>query len=207
MFTGIIEQTGRVVKFEKFKKSEKSDATLILFTDLKGLKAGESVAVNGACLTVVEFQPTGVIQFFVSQETLEKTNLNQLKEGSLVNLERAMIVANRLSGHWVQGHVDGRGECVSVQKQGEGVHAEFEIPQALGRYCVDKGSITLNGVSLTLNQVRDLSNGRVLLSTHLIPFTWSHTNLCELKKGDSINVEVDVLAKYVEKLCQPYLKP
>jgi riboflavin synthase len=127
-----------------------------------------------------------------------------LKPGSRVNLERAMRADTRLSGHIVQGHVDGLARLHRVEEQTECHLVEFDLPASLSRYCVEKGSIALNGVSLTINRLEPRADGARVFIT-LIPHTWTHTSFSEFQPGDPINVEVDVLAKYVEKLCQPYL--
>lgn len=173
-------------------------------TGYKDLESGESISVNGVCLTVAEFDKSGSALFFVGSETLRRTNLGRLAEKTSVNLERAMLASTRLSGHWVQGHVDGFATVIETASEGETHRLRFEFSSDLVRYCVEKGSITLNGVSLTLNSVSDDPSPSV--TVHLIPFTWDHTNLSHLRVGDTVNVEVDILAKYVERLCQPFLK-
>jgi riboflavin synthase len=197
MFTGIIQKVGTVKKAEL---STDRDLTRLLvasaFTDLE---AGESIAINGVCLTVTEFTPEGDALFFVSPETLNKTALGLLREGSRVNLERAVTLNTRLSGHLVQGHVDGIGKLTHLEKQTESFALRFEIPAKLSRYCVEKGSISINGVSLTINQIEHGPTAAFIDLT-LIPHTWNHTQFSQLALGDSVNIEVDVLAKYVESL-------
>ncbi|RYZ72597.1 MAG: riboflavin synthase [Proteobacteria bacterium] len=202
MFTGIVEKRAAVVSL-----TPQSDQGVIveLDTAYSDLTLGESVAVNGVCLTVVEWTPAGRAKFFIGSESLRLTNLSSLQLKHTANVERAMLASTRLSGHWVQGHVDGLAKLVELESENETYRLKFEMPRELIRYCVSKGSITLNGVSLTLNDVSD--SPLPTLTVHLIPHTWSHTNLSELKIGDTVNVEVDVLAKYVERLCHPYLKP
>ncbi len=203
MFTGIIEGQGLVQE----SKTEESGARLWMRTPFRDLVLGESVAVNGVCLTVTESTPSGEALFFVSHETLRRTNLGMLHPAVPVNLERALRSGARLSGHWVQGHVDGLARVHSIQNEGESRNLRFQLARDLGRYCVEKGSIALNGVSLTLSSVQDASAEETLVGVHLIPYTWEHTNLSRVAPGDPVNVEVDVLAKYVERLCQPYPKP
>ena len=141
----------------------------------------------------------------MSEETQRRTQLGQLAVGSIVNLERALTLQTRLSGHWVQGHVDGLGKFLKATPEGTGFRADFEIPEALARYCVEKGSIALDGVSLTIGFLEDLAPGKgSRISVFLIPFTWTHTRLSTTQPGESINVEVDILAKYAERLA---LKP
>jgi riboflavin synthase len=207
MFTGIIQNVARLTRIENAQK-------LTIATGFKDLEMGESIAVNGVCLTVVHLDSEGMAEFFVSPETLDKTNLGSQAAGARVNLERAVSLSTRLSGHLVQGHVDGVGRLASVEKQGSGPSGSggesyltrFEIPARLARYCVEKGSIALNGVSLTINRVEGHGENRdtALVSITLIPHTWEHTQFQDAKPGDPVNVEVDVLAKYVEKLGRPY---
>lgn len=174
-------------------------------TPFDDLQLGESVAINGVCLTVAEYDDRGNALFFISPETLKKTHLQNLTSGSSINLERAVSLETRLSGHLVQGHVDGMGRLLRVREVGEAAdrcyELSLEIPEGLSRYCVEKGSIALNGVSLTINSMSGL-----VLSFMLIPHTWTHTQFKTLAAGDFVNIEVDVMAKYVERLCQPYLK-
>ena len=194
MFTGIVEKVGEVTEL-----SRSGTATVIVVaTSFTDLALGESVAVNGACLTVTESREDRA-RFFVSDETLRLTNLSALQVGSKVNLERALTLSTRLSGHLVQGHVDGlaRFEGAETLQSAEGLsyRVAFNLPHGLSRYCVHKGSIALNGTSLTLNRV-DGDRVEILL----IPHTWANTNLSALSQGDTVNVEVDLMAKYAEKL-------
>ena len=187
MFTGIIQTTAQVSRFEK--------VLLCVSTGFKDLELGESVAVNGVCLTVAEVTPAGEALFHVSPETLACTNLSSLTAGALVNLERALKVSDRLSGHIVQGHVDGLGRITRLDRDGDCWILECELPPELSRYCISKGSIAINGVSLTINTIKQNQ-----ISIQLIPHTFSHTEFCNRRTGDPINIEVDVLAKYVERL-------
>lgn len=208
MFTGIIQTVAPVTQVEPTRDSTR----LRVATGFADLEPGESVAVNGVCLTVTEFDARGDALFFVSPETLAKSNLGGLAAGSRVNLERAVTLGTRLSGHLVQGHVDGMGKLASIDRQGtagaESYLFRIEIPSRLARYCVEKGSIALNGVSLTINSIEEphASGGAssAFVSITLIPHTWTHTQFQDARPGDAINVEVDVLAKYVEKLGGPY---
>ena len=201
MFSGIIERLAPV------STAERRDTTLVVVeTGWTDLELGESVALNGVCLTVTSIGDKGAASFFVSPETVARTNLGNLSEGALVNLERSVRLETRLSGHLVQGHVDGRAVLASVVPEGGAHKLELTLPAELGRYCVEKGSIALNGISLTLNSVGTTPDAATIGIT-IIPHTWEHTNLKAAKPGDLINVEVDVMAKYVERLCQPYLKP
>ena len=202
MFSGIIEKRARVTL------AEPSGGSLEIELDSgwTDLALGESIAVNGVCLTVTQFDAAGRARFFISPESLARTNLGGLAIGAEANLERAVTLDTRLSGHLVQGHVDGLARLTErVEAEGAWKHV-FLLPQALGRYCVEKGSIALNGISLTINGVEGKTDG-VAVHVTIIPHTWEHTNLHSLAIGDELNVEVDVMAKYVERLCQPYLKP
>ena len=205
MFSGIVEQVGQVAAV-----SPEGDAArrLTLDTGFIDLALGESVAVNGVCLTVVWRDDDGQADFFVSPETLARTNLATAAAGTRLNLERAVTLATRLSGHLVQGHVDGEARLAEVIDDGGSWRVRLTLPSALRGFCVEKGSIALNGVSLTLNNVEPPdAQGRFAVGVTLIPHTWAHTNLQHAAIGDPINVEVDVLAKYVERLCHAYLTP
>jgi riboflavin synthase len=208
MFTGIIEKLAPITQLDHSKgltPVNSDELRFVVQTGYKDLDMGESIAINGVCLTVSEILPeVGQAVFYLSAETLARTNLKEVKVHSSVNLERAMRVNARLSGHIVQGHVDGVGKLLKSQADGEGHLLEFEIPGSLSNYIVEKGSICLNGVSLTVNRL-ETEKTRSIVHITLIPHTWENTNFRELKPGALINVEVDVLAKYVEKLCHPYL--
>lgn len=203
MFSGIIEKLARVESVEQENKT----LSLVLDTGYHDLDLGESIAVNGVCLTVTEMNGDGAARFFVSPETLERSNLGELAVRDLVNLERSVRLESRLSGHLVQGHVDGKANLVSVNPKGGAYLLELALPDELGRYCVEKGSIALNGISLTLNAVIRDESQQFRIGLTIIPHTWEHTNLHSIGIGGEINVEVDVIAKYVERICQPYLKP
>lgn len=204
MFSGIVEQVGRVHAVG----DEAQARRLTLQTGFTDLALGESVAVNGVCLTVTRHDATGAADFFVSPETLARSNLAMVAADDTVNLERSVTLATRLSGHLVQGHVDGKARLSAVIQDGDCRRVELTLPSELQRFCVEKGSIALNGVSLTLNSVGEVdADRRFAIGITLIPHTWAHTNLQHCALGDEINVEVDVLAKYVERLCHGYLKP
>lgn len=201
MFSGIIEHLATVVTVAATGGSLEVE----LETGFPDLALGESIAVNGVCLTVAQFTLEGRARFFISPESLARSALSAVTVGSTVNLERAVTLNTRLSGHMVQGHVDGLATLVSHEPE-DGTHKlGFSLPAELGRYCVEKGSIALNGISLTINAVAPHGNDRIALGVTIIPHTWEHTNLHALAIGDALNVEVDVMAKYVERLCQPYL--
>jgi riboflavin synthase len=203
MFSGIIEEVGRITAVN----AEGTARRLTIGSGFRDLGLGESVAVNGVCLTVVS-HGEGEADFFVSPETLDRSNLGVVKVGGEVNLERSVTLATRLSGHLVQGHVDGKARLIGVVRDGDARRIELSLPAAVRGYCVEKGSIALNGVSLTLNQVGALgADRRFVIGITLIPHTWDHTNLRLCAVGDEVNVEVDVMAKYVERLCHAYLTP
>jgi riboflavin synthase len=193
MFTGIVEEVGQVISLEEKEKAWELRMTNP-FQDGSGIEAGASISVNGCCLTLVE-QATDTARFELLEETLRKTNLGSLAEGSVVNLERALAADGRLGGHFVSGHVDTCGVIAVFEEQGKNLYLQISIPPASSRYLVDKGSIAVNGCSLTVCDVLEDS-----FAVWLIPHTLTKTNLAELKKGDSLNLEFDMLAKYVEKL-------
>jgi riboflavin synthase len=202
MFSGIIERVAKVTKAAQ----ENGALQCTVATGMSDLSLGESIAVNGVCLTVAKFEKDGAADFFASAETLARTNLDKIITGSHVNLERAVSLNTRLSGHMVQGHVDGKAILTSIIPEDGAYRLAFDLPQSLSKYCVEKGSICLNGISLTINGLTEQKNGDTQVAITIIPHTWEHTNLYAAKIGDAINVEVDVMAKYVERLCQPYQK-
>jgi riboflavin synthase len=201
VFSGIIDRLGVV----KRATHEGGALSCRIATEYDDLALGESVAVNGVCLTVASLGARGEADFFASAETLARTNLGSLRDGVKVNLERAVSLNTRLSGHMVQGHVDAKSVLKSVEAHAGAWKLLVQVPKDVSRYCVEKGSITLNGISLTINTLEDIESG-CLIGLTIIPHTWEHTNLHAAKVGDLINVEVDVMAKYVERLCLPYLK-
>lgn len=195
MFTGLIEDVGRVKGIE----SSPDGARLEVESRLGGqLDPGDSIAVNGACLTVVV---SGVNSFAVEamNQTLQMTSLGGLSEGAPVNLEPAIAAGARLGGHLVQGHVDGVGSVTSTEADGFSRRVTVGLPIGAGRYVIPQGSITIQGVSLTVTEVDGDS-----ASVSLIPETLDRTNLGELAVGDPVNVELDVIARYVEKMLSPY---
>ena len=202
MFSGIIERVAKVTKASHESGALKCE----IATGITSLSLGESIAVNGVCLTVASFTMEGAANFFASAETLARTNLDQIISGIHVNLERAVSLNTRLSGHMVQGHVDGKAILTSIIPEDGAYRLSFDLQQSLARYCVEKGSIALNGISLTINGLTELKNGNTQVAITIIPHTREHTNLYAAKVGDAINIEVDVMAKYVERLCQPYQK-
>lgn len=199
MFSGIIESLGQI----KAADLEQGKLVLQVATGFGDLSLGESVAINGVCLTVVTFDAAGLATFYASAETLARTNLGTLKAQGMVNLERAVSLSTRLSGHLVQGHVDGLAELLSIVPEAGAYLIALQLPQALARYAVEKGSIALDGISLTLNAVEDQPDGTAIIRLTIIPHTWAHTNLQSRQVGDRLNVESDIFAKYVERLCKP----
>jgi riboflavin synthase len=194
MFTGLIQDIGQVESLDK----DGEGARLRISTSLAGqIEQGDSVAVNGACLTATEVDAAG-FETEAMNQTLQVTALSALEPGSRVNLELAMKASDRFGGHIVQGHVDGVGEAVSLTDDGFAKRLRLALPDGLLRYAIDKGSIALDGVSLT---VAELGEGWVEVS--LIPETLERTNLGELEPGRKINVECDAVAKYVERIMGP----
>ena len=192
MFTGIVEQRGKVIRVSP--RGEGKRLSLEIPSDLTGLQLGDSINVNGACLTVVEIRGQ-IFDVDVSSETLLKTTLGDVQQGDGVNLERALRLSDRLGGHMVTGHIDATGTIVERREESDFLHLRIRIPGALSKYVVPKGSIAIDGVSLTVNDCRE---GDVQLT--LIPDTLHQTALIEKKVGDRVNVETDILAKYVERL-------
>ena len=186
MFTGIVEELGRVAAV--------SPRRIEVACRLDGLGIGDSIAVNGVCLTVVDLQPGGFAAE-LSEETLARTGLGALGSGSPVNLERPVLAGGRLGGHVVQGHVDATGTIGAVEPQEGSVVLWVEVPPPVQRYLVEKGSVAVDGVSLTVAGLREGA-----FSVALIPHTLAATTLSAAEPGDVVNLEVDILAKYVESL-------
>jgi riboflavin synthase len=191
MFTGLIEGTGKLVKIEPRGKDMR--LSLEAGFELDGLQQGESVSVNGVCLTVVSWQGR-TFTADLSQETLSRTTISRIRLGDEVNLERALRLGDRLGGHLVNGHVDGRARVSSRKKRGDSIVFAFEVAPELARYLVEKGSVAIDGVSLTVNRCDEKS-----FEVNLVPHTARVTNLGNLKVSDEVNLEVDVIGKYVEK--------
>lgn len=191
MFTGLVEALGTVTSLE----SKGEQARLILEIPFAGeLALGDSVAVNGCCLTVADLAPDGTA-FDLLAQTLRVTSLGGLAAGSSVNLERAMMVGDRFGGHFVQGHVDGTGKVTRIAANGQDHIVGVSLPPEIHRLCIDKGSLTLDGISLTIAELT--ADGAVFWIT---PHTWEHTHLHIARIGQAMNLEVDMLAKYVDKL-------
>jgi riboflavin synthase len=192
MFTGLIEETGNIKKVSHIAGglSLKIQASKIM----DDLKTDDSVSVNGVCLTATKITSN---EFWVDAvgETLKKTNIQSLRESDEVNLERSVRLMDRLGGHLVQGHVNGIGNITKISKLGENYFFEIDVPKELEKYLIDEGSISIDGISLTIAQ---LSGTKIGIS--IIPHTWSKTILKNKRAGDRVNLETDVFAKYVEKI-------
>lgn len=190
MFTGIIEEVGTV---------EQSGSRLKIRCArvMEDLHEGDSVCVSGVCLTAVGLLP-GSFSADLAPETLKRSNLGDLRQGSLVNLERSLLPTTRLSGHFVQGHVDGTGQFLELQRLGDGNWwLKVFVPDELDRYFVQKGSVAIDGISLTVASIASR-----VLSVAIIPHTYEHTALRDRRAGDRLNLECDVIAKHIEKLLQ-----
>ncbi|GEL10149.1 riboflavin synthase alpha chain [Flavobacterium glycines] len=191
MFTGIIETLGTIQEIKK----EKDNIHITIDSSITNeLKIDQSVAHNGICLTVVKIQDTRYTVTAID-ETIKKTNLGSWKEGDLVNLERAMKLGDRLDGHIVQGHVDQTGDCIAISETNGSWLYTFEYDDKLNNLTIEKGSITVNGVSLTV-----VNSQKNQFSVAIIPYTHEHTNFKNFKVGSKINLEFDVIGKYVSKL-------
>ncbi len=194
MFTGLIEGTGLVASVE-----EGGMARLVVNAGrlAEGTEVGDSVSVNGVCLTVNDTDARALV-FYAMPETLRRTALGDVRKGDKVNLERAMTIGSRFGGHIVQGHVDGVGEVVDVTPEGDAELWEFSAPESVLKYAVEKGSVCVDGISLTLASVTEFS-----FTVSILPQTKEATNLSGLSTGDRVNLEADVIGKYVERLLMP----
>ena len=190
MFTGLIEATGRVKSLEAIGDQARLGLVIPFAEELK---AGDSVAVNGCCLTVAEISADAVFFDLLSQ-TLRVTSLGKSHDGSLVNLERAMLASARLGGHFVQGHVDDTGVTRALAPHGQDNRLEVLLPQGVQKFCIDKGSIAIDGISLTIAELH--ADSAVFWIT---PHTFAHTNLQQAMAGDIVNLEADLLAKYAAR--------
>ena len=193
MFTGLIEATGKVLSIEP--RDEQVRLTLLI-PFANELTDGESVAVNGCCLTVTRHDEKSA-SFDVLQQTLNVTSLGELSEGRLVNLERAMLAGDRFGGHFVQGHVDNTGEIVDLSPHGGDYRLEIELPSELMPLCIDKGSLAIDGISLTIAELKDSS-----AVFWIIPHTMEMTRLNDAEIGQRVNLEADVIAKHVARLLE-----
>ncbi|HEY7163566.1 MAG TPA: riboflavin synthase [Candidatus Binatia bacterium] len=189
MFTGLVEDVGNIESVQQTGTS--AVFTISTHLPLREMKLGASIAVNGACLTITKKRGRS-FSVDVSSETLDRTNLSRLKRGALVNLEQPMRLQDRLGGHLVTGHIDGVGTLAAMRKDGEFTLLEFQVPARLGSLFVEKGSVAVDGISLTVNQCN--SKG---FSVVIIPSTLQHTNLRGRRVGDNVNIETDLIGKYV----------
>jgi riboflavin synthase len=194
MFTGIVEGVGVVEKITQNTKNRSAyQLTIDLGVHAKGLKVGQSVALNGVCLSVTKISKNKC-DFEMIDETIKKTDLGNLKKGSIVNIERSLKVGGRMEGHFVLGHVDGVGTIKKIEKKPKEIKIWFEVPKKLTKFVVQKGSIAIDGISLTVVDV--IKN---LASVCLIPHTVKVTNFQIKKVGDKVNIETDILGKYILK--------
>ena len=194
MFTGIVEGIGIVNKISKITKNRSAiEMTIDLGKQVKGLKIGQSVALNGVCLTATKISKSKCI-FEMIEETTKKTDLGNLKVGGVVNIERSLKAGDRLEGHFVLGHVDGVAIIKKILKKPKEVQVYFEVPKSLAKYIVKKGSIAIDGISLTVVDIK-----KTLAYVSLIPHTIEITNFHTKKVGDKVNIETDILGKYILK--------
>jgi len=194
MFTGLVEYVGTI---ESIERAENGARIRVNAGPLAvGLETSGSIAVNGCCLTAVDIS-ANMFAADLSGETLRRTSLGEMKPGTRVNLERPLTAMKELGGHFVQGHVDGVGRVARLEPEGDNWWFGVQVPADLARYVAMKGSISLDGISLTVAAWHD-----GVVATAIIPFTYEHTNLSALKHGDPVNIECDVLAKYVERLME-----
>ena len=199
MFSGIVESQGIIREFVRGDES----ATIVVEMEagFSSLEDGESIAVNGVCLTVVEFDGV-TFKMDLGTETLSKTSFRNSKIGDRVNLERSLTSSSKISGHFVSGHVDQVGEVLNIEEKPGEVLFQFSHPAPLSPFIMEKGSIALDGISLTVFNCKDNR-----FNVSIIPFTWEHTNLNSRKIGDLINIECDMIGKYVYKACETLINP
>ena len=199
MFSGIVELQGTIREFTRGDES----ATMVVETktDFSNLEDGESIAVNGVCLTVVDFDGA-TFKMDLGTETLSKTSFRNSKNGDRVNLERSLTPSSKISGHFVSGHVDQVGEVLSIEEKPGEVLFQFSHPASLSPFIMEKGSIALDGISLTVFNCKENR-----FNVSIIPFTWAHPNLNSRKLGDLINIECDMIGKYVYKACETLIDP
>ena len=193
MFTGIVEETGTILSYSVSGQS----VVLRIGCSFAGeLEDGESVAVNGICLTVTQ-KDSASFSADVTPETYRRTSLSAIENGSVVNLERAMKADGRFGGHIVSGHVDGTGRFASAERADNAVNIRIRVPQNLGRYIIEKGSVCVDGISLTVAKV-DYGAEETVFEAAVIPHTWKNTSLCRKNPGDEFNIECDMVGKYIE---------
>lgn len=195
MFTGIIQATGKIISLQH----KAGDARISIHTgslDLSDTKAGDSIAVNGVCLTAVSLTNNS-FEADVSAESLARTSLGQLNSDSVVNLELAMLPDTRFGGHIVSGHVDGLGKVLAIRPSGESIILRLQLPDDLACYIAQKGSVTIDGVSLTVNTVQNNE-----FEVNIVPHTQQQTIISHYKQGSHVNIEVDIIARYLERMLQ-----
>ena len=201
MFTGLVTAVGRIAHVQALHAGTNSGARVVVQAPpewLQGVALGDSICISGACMTVVELSPPS-FAFGVSTESLARTTGIDV-QGALVNLEQSLTLATKLGGHLVTGHVDGIGRVEEFTPVGESWHLAVRVPAELARFFAYKGSITVNGVSLTVNRVVDEAQGSAVVHINLIPHTLQNTNLHTLKVGSAVNLEVDLIARYVQRM-------
>lgn len=196
MFTGIVSDIGTITKVE-----ERGDLRLVISChyDMSGVDIGASIACSGACLTVVD-KGSEWFAVDISAESISKTANNIWAEGQKLNLERALKVGDELGGHIVTGHVDAVGDVVSIEKEGDSHPIRIHAPKEIAAYLAPKGSITVDGISLTVNTVDDQADGSTIFGLNIIPHTASVTTFADLKAGDQVNLEIDILARYLSRM-------
>ena len=191
MFTGIVEGIGKIYDIQK--RSLGAKVSLLPPFHAKEVKIGDSLSVDGVCLTVTEIDDK-IIKMDIGNETLNRTTLSKLKKGDLVNVERALLLTDRIGGHIVAGHIDGIGVITKIVKRGDSFEFNFQVNDEISRYIVEKGSVAVNGVSLT---VAKIIGNQFMVS--IIPYTINSTTFKEKKVGDKVNIENDIVGKYIEK--------
>ena len=192
MFTGIIEEIGKVSSIDKLDDMTK--LTIKTSNILASSKIGDSISINGTCLTITSIKGK-LFTSDIVKETIDRTNIQYLKAGDSVNLERAMRADSRFDGHIVQGHIEGVGKIEEIKHNKESIIIKIKIPDDLIKYCIQKGSIAINGTSLTIAMIKEN-----LIDIWIIPHTLTHTTFGTINESDYVNIETDILAKYIEKL-------
>lgn len=198
MFTGIIQGLGRIKNIELAEGGCQLAISIADISD-QNIQLGDSIAINGVCLTVVRYADD-VADFDVSLESLSKTCIEDWQSGDELNLETALTLQTPLGGHIVTGHVDGIGKLLMRQDDGDAVQMNFEVPAALGRYIAQKGSVCINGVSLTTNKILEDNKNGTHFTVMLVPHTMSVTSLKQLQAGSRVHVEIDVIARYLDRM-------
>ena len=197
MFTGLIQSKGEVLT----RRVQDSNYTFTIaskFSDMSDIALGDSIAMNGVCLTVTDIQGD-VLSVDLSRETINLTDAKSWGVGTVLNLEKSLALKDKLGGHMVSGHVDSLAKCVKIEPSGTSIIYGFEIPPSFDKFIVKKGSVAINGVSLTVNEIEDC-----VLCVNIIPHTLEMTNLGQLVLGDMVNFEIDTIARYVEKMMQGF---